>query len=49
MSLVDRAAGAPDGLLTSLDGHGNVLNQPEVDWTTGEFYPVRNTAPHVVA
>ncbi|MGD8939420.1 MAG: choice-of-anchor O protein [Gammaproteobacteria bacterium] len=32
-----------DSLLANLGGHGNQLNQPEVDWTTGEFYPVRNT------
>jgi hypothetical protein len=33
-----------DSLLANLGGHGNQLNQPEVDWTTGEFYPVANTA-----
>jgi hypothetical protein len=33
-----------DSLLANLAGHGNQLNQPEVDWTTGEFYPVANTA-----
>ena len=32
-----------DSLLANLGGHGNQLNQPEVDWTTGEFYPVANT------
>jgi hypothetical protein len=33
-----------DSLLANLAGHGNMLNQPEVDWMTGEFHPVRNTA-----
>ncbi|MGD8803181.1 MAG: choice-of-anchor O protein [Gammaproteobacteria bacterium] len=33
-----------DSLLANLGGHGNQLNQPEVDWETGEFYPVANTA-----
>ena len=32
-----------DSLLANLGGHGNQLNQPEVDWLTGEFYPVVNT------
>ncbi len=32
-----------DSLLANLGGHGNQLNQPEVDWMTGEFYPVANT------
>jgi hypothetical protein len=32
-----------DSLLANLAGHGNQLNQPEVDWTTGEFYPAANT------
>jgi len=32
-----------DSLLANLGGHGNQLNQPEVDWLTGEFYPVANT------
>ncbi len=34
----------PDSLLANLAGHGNQLNQPEVDWMTGEFYPVANTS-----
>ncbi len=33
-----------DSLIANLGGHGNQLNQPEVDWITGEFYPVANTA-----
>jgi len=33
-----------DSLLANLAGHGNQLNQPEVNWATGEFYPVANTA-----
>ncbi len=44
MSLTDAVGGfAEDGLLTNLTHPGNQLNQPEVDWETGEFYPVRNT------
>jgi hypothetical protein len=33
-----------DSLLANLGGHGNQLNQPEVNWETGDFYPVANTA-----
>ena len=33
-----------DGLLTNLAFHGNLLNQPEVNWTTGDFFPIMNTA-----
>lgn len=48
MSLRDTLGGGPrlkqDGLLANLTSHGSILNQPEVDWRTGEFYPVRNTA-----
>jgi len=44
MSLSDSLTTHPtDGLLANLGSHGNMLNQPEVDWTTGEFYPVQNT------
>lgn len=44
MALTDAVGGhAEDGLLANLTHHGNMLNQPEVDWETGEFYPVRNT------
>ena len=32
------------GLVRNLVSQGNMLNQPEVDWRTGELYPVRNTA-----
>jgi len=44
--------GAPDssatadkefGLVQNLVSQGNMLNQPEVDWRTGELYPVINT------
>ena len=44
--------GAPDssatadkefGLVQNLVNQGDMLNQPEVDWRTGEFYPVINT------
>jgi len=34
----------PNGLVQNLVNQGNLLNQPEVDWRTGEFYPVINTA-----
>jgi hypothetical protein len=44
MSLTDTVGGfAEDSLPANLSGHGNMLNQPEVDWETGEFYPARNT------
>jgi len=32
-----------NGLVQNLVSQGNMLNQPEVDWRTGEFYPVINT------
>jgi hypothetical protein len=32
------------GLVKNLVNQGNMLNQPEVDWRTGEFYPELNTA-----
>jgi hypothetical protein len=32
-----------DSLLANLAGHGNQLNQPEVNWMTGEFYPAAYT------
>ena len=44
MSLTDAVGGnTHDGLLANLTGHGNILNQPEVAWDEGEFYPARNT------
>ena len=45
MSLGDEIQSArfEDELAPNLASHGNMLNQPEVDWETGEFYPVRNT------
>lgn len=36
-------AAHPNGLVQSLVSQGNLLNQPEIDWRTGEFYPVLNT------
>jgi len=36
-------ADAEYGLVQNLVNQGNLLNQPEVDWRTGEFYPVINT------
>lgn len=44
-SIMDTVGGHPeDGLLATLTSPGHQLNQPEVDWTSGEFYPARNTA-----
>ena len=44
MSLTDDLVGAPlDGLLDNLGSHGNMLNQPEVSWLTGEFYGAAST------
>jgi hypothetical protein len=44
MSITDEVGGNPeDGLLANLTHPGNQLNQPEVNWMTGEFYPVANT------
>ena len=44
-SIMDDVGGFPeDGLLANLTFPGHQLNQPEVDWKTGEFYPVKNTA-----
>lgn len=37
-------AAEPNGLVQNLVSQGNLLNQPEVDWRTGEFYPVTNTS-----
>jgi len=37
-------ADEPNGLVKNLVSQGNMLNQPEVDYRTGEFYPVMNTA-----
>ena len=34
----------PNGLVQNLVRQGNLLNQPEVDWRTGEFYPAINTS-----
>jgi len=31
------------GLVKNLVGQGNLLNQPETDWRTGDFYPPLNT------
>jgi hypothetical protein len=36
-------AGKPYGLVQNLVNQGNMLNQPEADWRTGEFYPAINT------
>ena len=45
MSLTDPLVShVQDGLLANLGFHGNLLNQPEVNWTTGEFFAPKNTA-----
>ena len=46
MGSVDTSATAtePYGLVQNLVNQGNMLNQPEVDWRTGLFYPPRNTS-----
>jgi hypothetical protein len=45
MSLTDKLAAHPlDGLPKNLGSHGNILNQPQVDWTTGNFYPQISTS-----
>ena len=33
----------PNGLVQNLVKQGNLLNQPEVDWRTGTFYPTLST------
>lgn len=44
MSLTDSLADhEKDGLLANLGFHGNMLNQPEVNWTTGEFFEPMST------
>ena len=37
-------SGFETGLVQNLVSQGNLLNQPEVDFRTGEFYPVINTS-----
>ena len=37
-------SGYPNGLVRNLVKQGNLLNQPEVDWRTGEYYPLINTS-----
>ncbi|MEJ2456179.1 MAG: choice-of-anchor O protein [Candidatus Thiodiazotropha sp.] len=37
-------ADEPNGLVQNLVKQGNLLNQPEVDWRTGEYYPAINTS-----
>ncbi len=44
MSLSDPLANdAQDGLIANLTFQGHLLNQPEVNWTTGAFFPLLNT------
>ena len=44
MSLTDDMVSDADGVLANLTHHGDMLNQPEVDWELGEFSTLRNTA-----
>jgi hypothetical protein len=45
MSLTDPLADDDqDGLIANLTFPGHLLNQPEVDWTTGAFIPTLNTS-----
>jgi len=45
MSLTDPLADDDqDGLIANLTFPGHLLNQPEVDWTTGAFLPTLNTS-----
>ena len=37
-------AAEEQGLVQNLVNQGNLLNQPEVDWRTGEFYSIINTS-----
>ena len=44
MSLTDEVSGnEEDTLIMNLADHGGQLNQPEVSWEYGEFFPARNT------
>jgi hypothetical protein len=44
MSIKDIVGGkTQDVLLANLTQPGHQLNQPEVDWQSGDFYPARNT------
>lgn len=44
MSIMDTVGGkTQDTMLANLTQPGHQLNQPEVDWMTGGFYPARNT------
>ncbi|OYX30356.1 MAG: hypothetical protein B7Z03_06300, partial [Hydrogenophilales bacterium 32-62-9] len=45
MKLTDTVGGkTADTLVANLGSHGSMLNQPEVDWQSGNFDPVVNTA-----
>jgi len=44
MKLTDDVGGHPeDGLLANLTFPGHLLNQPEINWSTGEFFSTLNT------
>ena len=44
MSLQDTRTTEENGLINNLGVAGFQLNQPEVDWRTGQFYPLLDTA-----
>jgi hypothetical protein len=44
MSLNDTGVEDSAALIENLAFHGNLMNQPEVDWQSGEFLPVTSTA-----
>ena len=45
MQLTDDLAVDPvDGLVANLTFHGHMLNQPEIDWSTGEWVPELDTS-----
>ena len=45
MSLTDGPFADPqDGLVANLTFHGHMLNQPEIDWTTGDWVPQLDTS-----
>ena len=45
MGLTDDLALDPvDGLIANLTFHGHMLNQPEIDWTTGDWIPELDTS-----
>lgn len=43
MSLNNQNIDSRDQLIPNLASHGNLLNQPAVDWQTGDFFQLANT------